>query len=27
VIQNDGSETELHDAVVNFWRSHVSASN
>jgi dephospho-CoA kinase len=23
VIQNGGSETELHHAVVNFWRNHV----
>jgi dephospho-CoA kinase len=27
VIQNDGTETELHHAVVDFWRKHVSASN
>jgi dephospho-CoA kinase len=26
VIQNDGSETGLHQAVLSFWRNHVAAS-
>ena len=27
VIQNDGSETQLHQAVVDFWRTHVAVTN